>query len=90
MVVITVTQILRFRRWYLRFGYLERRRYVERMLGVTGRRHLASVAKGRGGGVCVCVFGTRWEDAKYGSDVRIALCAYYLHTLTTITITKKR
>ena len=58
------------------------------MLGVTGRRHLASVAKGRGGGVCV--FGTRWEDAKYGSDVRIALCAYYLLTLTTITITKKR
>ena len=26
-----------------------------------------------GEGVCVYVFGTRWEDAKYGSVERIAL-----------------
>ena len=51
MVLITVTQILRLGGWHLGFRYLQRRRYLRRMLGVTGRRHVASVAKGRGGNV---------------------------------------
>lgn len=50
MVLVAVTQILGLRRGNLGFGNLERHREIGRTLGVTGGRHLASVAKGRGKG----------------------------------------
>lgn len=48
VVLITVTQILRLGGRHLGFGDLQRPRYLWRMISVAGRRHVASVAKGRG------------------------------------------